>query len=142
MARAFDPTSPRTAIVDELRNIDAGDDYERFTLYIAVASHPQRTPYDMSRLHAIVLTHLTTPRPSNHIVVNNVVRWIVRSWQHEVETRAFRLNSPGLLRATLNTLSVESANVSDTARVVLTSEAVSGTNFSSELRELLQQLVD
>ncbi|PKB80912.1 MAG: hypothetical protein BZY88_07825, partial [SAR202 cluster bacterium Io17-Chloro-G9] len=142
MERAFDPASTRSDIVTELENLSDGDNHESFTLYIALANHPQRTPSDMSRLHALVLTHLTTPQPSNHLVVGNIVQWIIGSWQHEINTRAFRLNSPRLLRTALTTMSVDSPKVSDAARVVLASEGVSETRFSNDLRSLLQKLVE
>ena len=141
MEQAFDPASTRHDLMNDIANSNDLNNQERITLYIARAIHPQRTPSDMSAAHAVVLTHLTTPQPSNHSVVANVVRWIIRSWQHETETRAFRLNSPGLLRTALETMSVDSAKVSDAARVVLASEAVSGTQFDDDLRILLQQLV-
>lgn len=142
MGKAFDPASTRNDILNDIENLGGGDDQERFTLYIALASHPQRTPSDMSRLHAIVLTHLTTPQPANRSVVDNVVRWIIGSWQHEIDTRPVRLNSPGLLRRVLETMSMDSAKVPDAARLVLASEVVSGTRFSDDLRILLQQLVE
>ena len=141
MERAFEPASTRRDIVKEIENLGEGKDYERFTLYFALGSHPQRTPSDMSKIHAMVLTQLTTPQISNRSVVNNVVRWIIHSWQYEINERAFRLNSPGLLRGTLETMSADSAKVSDAARLVLGSEVASETRFDDEIRTLLQGLV-
>jgi hypothetical protein len=142
MATTFDSEYNRIDIVNEINALEDGEDYERFTLYIALATHHQRTPYDMSRLHAILLTHVTTPQPANRTVVDSVIRWIISSWKIEVETRAFRLNSPGLLRATLEPIPSDSTKTTDAARIVITSEAVSGTQFSTELRDLLRQLAE
>ena len=69
-----------------------------------------------------------------------LVRWIISSWQHEINTSAFRLKSPGLLRAALVNMSVDSAKVSDAAQLVLATEAVSGTKFSDDLRAQLERL--
>ena len=139
MAFAFDPSASRQKIADELRALKADEHHERIILYIALAHHSQRRPVDMCNTHSMLLTHLTVSQMGDRLTVENICRWIIRSWREEVSGKAFRLNSPNLLRAELENPQT-SQEVSDAAGVVLSAQIPAGAKLSNELLDQLRQL--
>lgn len=133
---AFGPGADRALIRRQAQELSEDDSQCALILELALARSPGATVQEICghqvRAYEVLLKMAVVCEP----MLEDIGRFIVRTWTHMAETRSFSLRAPKILKDELEAASsVEPASIS---KILLASIDATGIGVSSNLRDALR----